>query len=291
MIPWVLPALISAATAGAPDDAAALLSRYPAGRVPNSPVVMEAIMDLQTEGGADHVGVLQSLQAHEESPVREAAGGALLIVTLRARLERREAYTAPDNRDVRRWLSEHAPIRDDGSPLGQRESAAVAYAALALGGPQKVYAKTPPVLISEGEKREDKADLHGALTRYAFAAARGDQGARELIAAFGLDTERLLLGLSASTDQLSEPPAETLDTLIDTGSAETVAVLIERSRSPDEITQVQALDALAEMIRRGQLPAAARRQARQRLEAATHDNREPMRVFAQTVLSDLAAVE
>lgn len=287
MIPWILPALLSTALAGPPDDAATVLSRYPAGRVPNSPVVMDAIRALQEEGGADHIGVLQSLQEHEQSPIREAAGGALLIVTLRARLERREAYTAPDNRDVRRWLSEHQPARDDGSPLGEREADAVAYAVLVCGGPQKVYAQTPTVLISEGEKREDEADLHSALLHYSFAAARGDHAAREIIGAFGLDTERLLLGLSARTRLLTEPPAETLDTLIGTGSAQTVAVLIERSRASDEITQVQALDALAEMIRRGQLPAAARRQARQRLEDATHDNREPMRVFALTVLSDL----
>ncbi|MFT4977909.1 MAG: hypothetical protein ACI8S6_003816 [Myxococcota bacterium] len=292
MVLWVLTALLSVANAGEADDAAALLSRFPAGRVPGSEPVMTAIMALQDSGGPEHLGVLASLQEYEQSPVREAASGALLIVTLRARLQRREAYTAPDNRDVRRWLEAHPGLlRTDGTPIGVHESEAIAYAVLALGGPQQVWARMPTVLVQEGEKREDATDLEGALTRYAFAATHDHPQARALLGAFDLDVERLLLGLTADSTLLTVPPAEALDTLIVTGGSQTVTVLIERSRSSNEITQVQALDALAEMIRRGQLTVTARRAARHRLEVVTSDGHEPLRVFAQTVLSDLEPVE
>jgi len=289
MTAWILSTLFSVAVAGSPDDAAALLSRYPAGRVPGSEPVMDAIMDLQSDGSADHIGVLRSLREHEASPVREAATGALAIVTLRARVERREAYAAPDNRSVRRWLGDNPALaRADGTPITGREAEDLAYAVLSLGGPQTVWARTPTVLIAEGEKREDKSDLHGALTRYAIAAGHGNAEATSLLEeGFGLDTERLLLGMTAGSDLLTTPPPVAQDTLIGTGGSETVAVLIDRSRSSSEITQVQALDALAEMIRHGQLTSSARRDARQRLEAATTDDREPMRVFAQAVLRDL----
>lgn len=288
MLPWILTAGLLSAIAAEPDDAAALLSRYPAGQVPSSAPVMDAILSLQRNGTADHLGVLQSMRSYEGSPVREAATGAIAIVTLRARLLQREHYEAPDRGAVRAWLSAHPTLtRRDGTVLGPRESEVVAYTVLVFGEPQQVWAQMPSVLVNEGEKREDQSNLGGALVRFAFAAAHGDHEARTLLETFGLDEEKLLLGLTADTELTNTPPAEASDALVQLSGAQTVSVLIERSRSSSEIPQVQALDALAEMIRRGQLPAASRRAARQRLEDATQDVREPMRVFAQAVLQDL----
>ncbi|MEL6342903.1 MAG: hypothetical protein AAFV53_07200 [Myxococcota bacterium] len=288
---WVFLAALPIAIAGTPDDAATLLSRYPAGRVPSTAPVFDAITDLQTHGEAEHLSVLHSLRDHEEGDVQAAAEIAISIVTLRARLERRESFAVPDSRDIRRWLSEQpGPMKhSDGHTVDKREQEAIAYASLVFDGSRRFADTAPDALLREGERLEDLADAGGAMAAYAIAAAQGAPQAFDAIQSFGVEAETLLLAMTADVPdkRLPHAPPETLEVLTRVGSTQTVAVLVERSQMSDQLGQVVALDALAEMLRREDLPASARRQAKQGIEAATHAQEKTLRAFARATLDEV----
>jgi hypothetical protein len=69
------------AQAGARQDAALLLSRFPAGAVPAIPTVMAAIDTLSESGQDDHLPLLRSLVSHEVGPVVGAASRAVAHIT------------------------------------------------------------------------------------------------------------------------------------------------------------------------------------------------------------------
>lgn len=279
--PRIIPAQL------APDEAAATLSRYPAGLLPATEPVMAAIEVLGSSGEPAHRAVLESLKDLEKPPVAYAAAEALSALDRR---ERRDAYTAPDSRQIRRWIGEQDPLkRADGSTMGRHEQDALAYAALVLGEPRSERIEEPR-LLHIAEEREDAADISGALTLYARAASLGEASALETIRTFGVDPELLLLGMSVSSSEalVETAPPQALDVLIREGSSSTVAVLIERADSANHIDQAVALDALAEMLRTTALPASARRSARSELEKAAASSREEaLSAFARAAIDDL----
>ena len=288
MSSWLLTLLLTSAQAAEPDAAAAVLSRYPAGMMPTSEPVMSAIETLGASGDPEDRAVLQSLREMEKPPIASAATTALAAIDRR---ERRTAYTAPDSRQIRRWLSDQSrPLtRADGSQMGRHEQEALSYAALILGTPRSGALEDRDLLI-KAEGLEDAGDAAGALLLYAQAAAMGDPGALTTIRDFGVDPELLLLGMSVPTeeDMIERAPPQALDVLIREGSTKTVAVLIERADTAGNIERAVALDALADMLRTTPLPASARRSARSELEKAATSTREAaLSAFAREALDDL----
>jgi hypothetical protein len=288
MLPCLLTLLLTSAQAAEPDSAATMLSRYPAGMVPDSAPVMSAIASLASAGTAEHRAVLESLQEMEEATISRAAERALVAIE-RRRL--RASYTAPDSRQVRRWVADQSrPMtRADGSPMGRAEQEALGYAVLVLGAPRGGEVGQEH-LIKAAMHLEDTQDAPGALALYAAAAALGEPDALLTIRDFGVDPELLLLGMSVPTAAslvVSAPP-EALDVLIRDGSSSTVAVLVERADTANHIDRAIALDALAEMLRTTALPASARRSARDELEAAAMSGREEaLSAFAREALVDM----
>jgi hypothetical protein len=285
---WLLTLLLTSAQAAEPDDAAATLSRYPAGMVPASEPVMEAIETLGSTGSTTHRAVLVSLQEMEKPTIAHAASAALAEIDRRAQ---RAAYAPPDSRQVRRWLAEqpHPMTRADGSPIGRAEQEALGYAVLILGAPRGESVSAARLLRAAAHL-EDTQDPAGALTLYAHAASRGDTTALDAIRDFGVDPELLLLGMSVSSaeDLVDAVPPEALDVLIREGSSSTVAVLIERADTANHIDRAVALDALAEMLRTTPLPASVRRSARSELEKAAMSGREEaLSAFAREALADM----
>ena len=288
MSSWLLTLLLSTTQAAEPDDAAAILSRYPAGMMPSSEPVMSAIETLGASGDPADRAVLESLHEMEKPPIASAAATALAAIDRRAL---RTEYTAPDSRQIRRWLAEqpHTLTRPDGSQLGRSEQEALGYAALILGSPRSSTLGERDLLI-EAEGLEDAGDAAGALLLYAKAAAMGEPGALSTIRDFGVDPELLLLGMSVPTQEpmIERVPPQALDVLIREGSTKTVAVLIERVDTAGHIERAVALDALADMLRTTPLPASSRRNARSELEKAATSSREAaLSAFAREALADL----
>lgn len=287
MSSWFLTLLLTSAWAAEPDDAAAILSRYPAGMMPTSEPVMSAIETLGASGDQEDRSVLQSLQEMEKPSIASAAATALAAIERR---EQRTAYAAPDSRQVRRWLSEQTvPLtRADGSLMGRSEQEALSYAALILGSPRSGLGERD--LLVEAEGLEDAGDAAGALLLYAQAASLGQPEALTTIRDFGVDPELLLLGMSvpSETAVIERAPPQAIDVLIREGSAKTVAVLIERADTAGNIERAVALDALADMLRSTPLSASARRSARSELEKAATSTREgALSAFAREALADL----
>jgi hypothetical protein len=288
MSTWLLTLLLSTAHAAGADDAAAVLSRYPAGMMPTSEPVMSAIETLGITGAPEDRAVLESLREMEKPSIVSAATTALAAIDRRVR---RTEYTAPDSRQMRRWLSEQPkPLtRADGTVLGRNEQDALSYAALILGPPRTESLGERDLLV-EAQGQEDVNDAAGALLLYAQAAALGHPTALTTIRDFGVDPELLLLGMSVSTAAvvLERAPPQALDVLVREGSTKTVSVLIERADTAGHIERAVALDALADMLRSTPLSASARRSARSELEKAATSTREAaLSAFAREALVDL----
>lgn len=288
MLPWLLTLLLTSAQAAEPDTAATMLSRYPAGKVPDSAPVMSAIASLASDGTAEHRAVLESLEEMEEPAIARAAEQALAAIDRRGL---RAAYTAPDARQIRRWIADQPrPMtRADGSPMGRTEQEALGYAVLVLGAPRGEDVGQAH-LLKAATHLEDTRDVSGALSLYAKAASLGEADALHTIRDFGVDPELLLLGMSVTAAEplIDTAPPEALDVLIREGSSSTVAVLIERADTANHIDRAVALDALAEMLRTTTLPASARRSARSELEQAAMSGREEaLSAFAREALVDM----
>ena len=224
----------------------------------------------------------------EQPPVAQAAGEALNTIDRRLK---RSDYTAPDSRQLRRWISEQdRPMkRADDSMMGRTEQEVLAYAVLILGAPRG-ESVSESKLLPAAVHLEDTDDVSGALTLYAQAASMGDADSLGVIRSFGVDPELLLLGMSVSSAEsmVDAVPPQALDVLIREGSTNTIAVLVERADTANHIDRAVALDALAEMLRTTTLPSAARRTARNELEkAATSNREEALSAFARSALADM----
>jgi len=81
---FAIVAQLSTAHAGTSSEAIQLLSRFPAGAVPEIPEVLDAVDQLGQKAQTGELALLESLVKHESGAVRSSATDA--IARIRARL-------------------------------------------------------------------------------------------------------------------------------------------------------------------------------------------------------------
>jgi HEAT repeat protein len=300
-----------------PNEAAALLSRYPAGSLPLDPTTMTAIHLLGEAGDRQDISLLRNIAEHERDEIRAAAVDAIGAIRDRQRIAQRERFARdlPDQADL---AAPAAALRAQG--LGGEEAACAAYADRILGteplGPhpstREEVKGDPEALIEEGRPRtavavlerdpssaaralearawEDLGEPRGAVRQYALLAARGEAEGWEALDRFGVDPERLLLGLLTHADTRLPPGAESevLEVLVRRGELPTVEVLAERATHRSASERAIATDALVRMIqaagREHPLGERAHAVAHEALVRATRDRVESIRAIALEAL-------
>lgn len=320
---WVLVALWMplAASAAVPVDVGAQLSRYAPGQMPVDPTVINALDQFRADGDPGDVALLRSIARHERSEIADFATRAIAGIRSRQRDDQRDVFA----RDLPDWPElAAAGTAWQKLGLGEEEAACVAYAHLVLGAqpkaikPQPVsggaaeylangsprmallstVGSTPADGLLKAQAHEDLGDLPGALRTYAVLAAAGVPEARQALDGYGIDVERLMLGLLVSarageslmpevTDSHAE--AEVLEMLVRHGGNLTVAVLAERTRNATISEGATAADALARMLdphfRAEPLPVGVDGEAWRALRLASRSASAPVAEIAQDALA------
>jgi len=298
------------------EQSVRLLSHYPAGTLPVDPTVMLALHTLQRHANSSEISLLRQLAQTESNDIRAAARDAMTAIRSRQRAQRRVEFgnRLSDSSAVqglhRQGHSQHAR---------PEETACVEYAAHVIGSwspkqsisPKKGHAQT---LLADGRLRdalaavlarpghdarmleatilEDLGETHSAVRLYALEFGAGYADARVALEGFGVDPERLLLGLlgTLETPQLIRIEAEMLDTLVRQGNALTVSVLVERmEKHPTFSERATATDALARMldpaIRKEPLSTTGTKRVKQALYRVSGQDFEPTRSIALEALN------
>ncbi len=308
--------LAGPAHAGAPRDpaaAAALLSRYPAGEMPMDGATMTALRVLGERGDRDDISLLRNVAEHERDEVRGMALAAIASIRERQQADLRAAFaaTAPDPT---------APaVATQRGGIGPSESACARYALGVLGDAPLTAPPSgrPPIkgdpadLIAEGRPRqavsvlvqdrsdaarrlearawEDLGEPRAALRQFALLAAHGQADGWQALVHYGVDPERLLLGLLTTGALRVGRDAELLEVLVRRGDLLTVEVLAERSARASASDRAVATDAIARMVgatdgARALSPAAVSK-GRTALREATRDRVDSIRAIALEALS------
>lgn len=270
MHPSLLPMLLPLALASPLDDAAAVLSRFPAGRVPQTDAVVSAIETLGRRGTDAERSLLGQLTRDESGRIAGAAARALEDMDARARAAERMAFAAA--------LQLAAPSGSSVDPrgaLGPAETTALAYAHTVLGpakGPVvEVLEPVPPArarqLVAAAEETERTHGPAASLPLYLQAAVSGETDGLIGLTALGVDAELLILGMSAFGGQA---PAVQLDPvqldLVAVGASDrSVEVLIERATAEQPLVRMAALDGLATLVLRAGVSPDAQARARRAL--------------------------
>ena len=276
------------------EQAAETLSRFPAGRMPATEPVLAAIAALGASGTRDHLSLLSSLAEREAPEVQQAAEMAITELNQRTVDTTRRIFSAnniPSDTAIDHWVRAHETelARPNGSKLGHTESRMVAYAAIVLDGIKTAQVPTADDDEAEARARELQTDAIPALVHHARGAADGDQGSLDAIRAFGVDPERLLLGMSASpkSELVARVEPTAVEVLVREGSERTMTVLMERAASGDTAEKVVAIDALGRMLQKDDVPTSTCHLAVGQLESATHSREnEAVRDTAKTALAE-----
>jgi len=272
-------------------DPAALLSRYPAGAVPDTDDVHTAIDALASNDHGDALGVLRSLRTHEAGAVKAHAEEAEALVASRALADMRgdAARQAPSERDLRSWLGRHPELGADVAPTEKR---VIAYAALATKGAawsgDSVGALTPEqsaTAVEKAEALELAGRMGSALPLYVDAALSGEARAVHALMARGVDMERLALGLSSQHGAQAGLPRLESVPVVHSADPSTVSVLIGRAEGEASLPRLAALENLGLLLRAGDLDADQVRRARRALMLAARDTRPAIRHTAQSALA------
>jgi hypothetical protein len=279
------------------EKAAATLSRFPAGHVPATEPVFAAIAALGASDTRDHLALLSSLEEREVPEVQQAAKQAIAELNQRTIDTTRRIFSAskiPSDSAVDHWVRTHESqlARTNGSKLGRTESRMVAYAALVLDGIKTAQVPTADDDEAEARARELQTDAIPALVHHARGAADGEQGSLEAIRAFGVDPERLLLGMSASpkSEIVARVEPTAVEVLVREGSEQTIAVLMERAASADTAEKVVAIDALGRILQTADVPSSTCHMAVGQLESASRSRGdEAVRDTARTALAEARA--
>ena len=171
---------------------------------------------------------------------------------------------------------------------------------LAAGRPYRALSATLGKTDADGRllaarAQEDLADVHAAIRSYAWLAAEGNADARDALDGYGIDAERLLLGMLSVGQRVSKPAndAAVFEVLIHHGDDLTVTVLAERIRSRPGSESAWATDALARMldpqVRESPLPTIVQREAHQAILAASREGPEPVQAIAAEALKTARA--
>lgn len=273
MHPSLIPLLASLALASPLDDAAALLSRFPAGGVPQTDAVVSAIDTLASGGAAAERPLLGQLAQDESGRVARAATDALAALDARDQATERVAFAIT----VQASAPDAAGITALGA-LGPAEREAVAYAHAVLGPAEGDVVRTlEPVspararaLVADAERAERDRGPAASVPLYLQAAMSGDADGLLGLTALGVDAELLVLGMSAAE---GPAPAVRLDPvqvdLVAVGAGDrTVDVLVERASAERPLVRLAALDGLAILARRAGVSAESRTKAKATLIAA-----------------------
>ena len=297
-------------------QAARLLSAFPAGMMPARPDVFDAIGVIADHGGRSEISLLRNVALNERVEIRGTAAAAIEHIRIRQRSEMRAAFvsTLPNGYDLTVAAAEHRQIG-----LGTEEARCAAYAEAVLAGPALDVAKDDAELVPpedllaagmprralvaamgdvrpearrlEAQAREELGDLPGALRGYAVLAAHGDTRARVELDAFGVDAERLLLGMMVGRKTPALDPgadAATLDVLVRHGEELTATVLAERTVTGSLGVRAVATDALGRMLsgsgRQSPLSARGKRIAHRALAEAVRSGPEDLANIAREAM-------
>jgi hypothetical protein len=284
---------------------------------------VDALHRLGEQGTTEHIGLLRSLSEHERAEVSSIAAEAMSTIRERQRRDQRErfALSLPDWPELANASREYVT-----RGVGREEAACVAYSALLLhpeeprypahaesgdaeqllagGRPRQALSAALAVeregVAREGESRwlqarayEDLGEVRSAIRMYAILAAGGDEKAKAALDGYGVDTERILLGILAFpdfSDEADATPAQVLEVLVRHGDDLTVTVLAERTRSAAASDQATAADALARMLegsaRSHPLGVAVQHDARSALARVSREGPEPLREIAEAALKE-----
>jgi len=271
------------------DSAAVALSTYNEGTLPVERPVLSALATLERHGTPAEVSLLKHLQQHENKVLANLAGRAIDAIRTRQRDDQRSEFSrsltqeSPTGNAVRRWRN---------AGLGPTEAACAAYADAVLGS-EPVH---PDVDVVDdalsARELEDRGHVRQALRIHALRAAAGHESGTTALLAYGVDSERLLLGM-LHTGSALEP--EALETLVRGGENLTVRVLAERVKRPIGSEQATAADALGRMLsaelRRAPLADADRDLATRSLRKAASIAHPEVRVIVREALAQADAPE
>jgi len=294
--------------------AARVLSVHAPGELPATRSVLGALAVLQVKGGPAEVALLRDVLAHEDPLLADLARRGIADIRTRQRTAQRQAFArslshpspqarAANVRRIARWRA---------SGLGPTEARCAAYADRVLGSEPLPAAlpvhDDPQELLDQGRARaalgvldrdptgsdalrirahEDAGDVRGAIRLHAHRAAAGDAKSITALEGYGIEVERLVLGLLHS-DRIHEP--EALETLVRSGQGLTVSVLAERVMDPPSRSdQATAADALGRMLhtrRPAPLPRAERERIRRTLWTASQHADPEVSDIARDALLD-----
>jgi hypothetical protein len=266
------------------DNAAALLSRFEPGAMPKATGVVSALNSLADFGSAEHLPLLNSLASEEQYAIQVHARAAIKLIAQRERQANRNSYQRPGHKAVTVWLSQHEPVGPAGERLGRNERHAVAYTALVLAesiGPSTLQWR------DLGERLELEGRHQEAIRLYVTAALRGEDEAFANLTAFGLDTERLMLGVYTALPSDHSAKPLLLSWLVREGGITAVRVFAERIGRSEAIERATTLDALSKMIQAGRLNTGADSAARRRIASSQSDPDSQVREFARTTYATL----
>jgi hypothetical protein len=292
---WLLIASLAHA------EPAALISRFPPGHLPDTDAVFGALKELAEFGTADDAPLLRSVVEKEDGGVQRAAVQALAAIEVRERSALRDGFSRkiPGEKEIDSWIAARA--KAPSARLGHAEQQMVAYSALVLA--EAIVQGTPEALepvaqaalpqLREQAKAAERTNKPAlAVSLYVLAMVSGDEQARGDLVEFGVDPDRLVLGMTSAGTPPGVPriEAESVGAVVRSGEAETLTALLERARGSARIQRVMALDNLAGLLKSGTVIGEAARQANSALELSAADPQAEIRRAARRSLQDLHGV-
>ena len=293
-------------------DATTLISRYPAGQLAETESVREALRIIGQYGTRREIGLLQQVILVESNPSQLLALHAVREIRMRQLTQQRTAF----RKAMTAW-DRDPNLGQTSTGAGPREDECIAYAfwivsqwptvvttpntgnARLMLQQGRTKAALSAVLdkkghearMLEGRIREELGDVYGALAVYTNEFADGHLEAGHRLESYGVQPERLLLGLLSADARVQSVADDTsiIETLVKRGGILTVRVLAERIEHPSPSEQTVAVDALGRMLVHTQrtvpLTKTGRRVAQEALLSASHHRLEPIRRLASEALN------
>ncbi|MBO83952.1 MAG: hypothetical protein CL927_01220 [Deltaproteobacteria bacterium] len=277
--------------AGPGTDAARLLSRFAAGRMPDTSAIHHALDALSQANDNDSLVLLQSIRRHEHGSVQAHALEAETRVaqSLLHALRETHLQPMPGEREVSRWVAT-ARRAHDAAPAS--ELRVVAYVVMLTEGSawhsESLGGLTPEAsaaMVRQAEAFELDGHFQEALPLLIDAFMSGDALATAALQDRGVDTNRLALGLSSPYAGSRGIPRLHQLPVVETTDAEAVTVLLSRAADGTALPRLAAIENLGVLLRSGQLNECMRKQAQTTLNRAVADGRPSVRRTAESALS------
>ena len=292
--------LLVAATSGTVQAAepTQTLSVFAPGTMPNSPPVHQALQDLAETGTKPDIQLLEHIVRTERPELAAIAQHAIRVIRMRHRSEQRRRFSDRiQSTDISR---QSALFRQQGQ--GPTTAWCAAYATAVLGvsksegvEPENIFSKrarleSPTLAHAPASVRiaayEDAGEVRLVIRTLTEQAAGGDDSAVRLLSTYGVDVERLLLGVRQLDRRLENSATEHL---IQEGQSLTVHAFAEEAlygQTPSQ--KAVAVDALGRMLhseRAEQLPANDQAQIRSALRQASKATHPELRSIGLDALN------